>query len=328
VTTARSAWVRLGAGLAVGGLLLWLALREVAWADFAAVLGRARWGWLALSWLAILAAPAVKGWRWWALLPGGTGRPGWLRLTAILAVGQLANVVIPARAGELTRSYLVGRDRPGGMGLVLGTILVEKALDGVALLGIAGGLALTVALPGWFGTAALAFAGSLALIVGLVVALSVARGPLGAWSRRLPPRVGGLVSAGLEGVAALRGRGVLAPAALSTAAVWLLGLACNYSLFLALGVPATVAAALLLLVVHYLAVLIPGVPAQVGLFHYVTVLAMEVFAVGPERAMPYAVVLHGLIYGTIIAAGALAAPALSLDLRALGAAAGEGRGAP
>lgn len=310
------AWLRV-AGLLAAIVLLWLALREVAWADFAAVLGRARWGWLVVSWICILLAPAVKGLRWRFLLPQGEGSPRWWRLTAVLAVGQLANVVIPARAGELTRSYLVGRERPGGMGLVLGTILVEKVLDGLALLGIAGGLALTMALPGWFGTASLAFAGTLALIAGLVVALTLARGPLAAWSRRMPPRLRRLAEAGLEGVGALRERRVLVPATLSTAGIWLLGLASNYVLFLALGLPTSVSAALLLLVVHYLAVLIPGVPAQVGLFHYVTVLALEVFAVGPELAMPYAVVLHGLIYGTIIAAGAVAAPALSLDLGGL-----------
>lgn len=309
---ARWGWLRPTVGLLAGGGLFWLAVREVAWGDMVAVLSRARWGWLVLAWLAVLVAPLVKGLRWRFLLAAHPARPSWLRLTAIFAVGQLANVVIPARAGELTRSYLAGRGVPGGFGLVLGTILVEKLLDGLALLAIAGALALRMALPGWFGTAAWSFAATLGLLAAGVLVLAFGRGILARPAGRLPARLRRLAEAGLNGVGALRGKGVLLPALLATAGVWFLGLGCNCVLFLALGLPARASAALLLLVVHYLAVLIPGVPAQVGLFHYVTVLALEVFAVGADLAMPYAVVLHGLIYGTIIASGALAAPALSV----------------
>ncbi len=315
---SRYPWLRLAAGLVFAGLLLWLALREVDWEDFLVVLRGARWGWLVVAWLGIAVAPLVKGLRWRYLLAAHPARPGWLRLTAMFAIGQLANVVIPARAGEITRSYLAGRGTPGGFGLVLGTILLEKVLDGVALLAIAGGLALSMAMPAWFGTAAVSFAATMALLLCGLVALVWARGPLLRWSTRFPPRVRRLAEAGLTGVGALGRRGVLMPALAATALVWLLGLGSNYALFMALGLPATLQASLLLLVVHYMAVLIPGVPAQVGLFHYVTRLALAVFGVGAELATPYAVVLHGLIYGTIIVTGALAASALSVDLSDLG----------
>ena len=62
------------------------------------------------------------------------------------------------------KNLLAGRGVPGGFGLVLGTILVEKVLDGLALLAIAGALALRMALPGWFGTAAWSFAATLGLL--------------------------------------------------------------------------------------------------------------------------------------------------------------------
>jgi len=304
--------LRLAAGLVVGGLLFWLALREVAWDDFLSMMRGARWGWLAMCWMAIVAAPLVKGLRWRYLLAAHPRRPDWLRLTEMFAVGQLANVVIPARAGEITRCYLAGRGTPGGFALVLGTIVIEKVLDGVALLAIAAGLALSTAIPDWFGTAALSFAATMGLLLAALVALVLAHDPLLRFAKRFPPRLRNLAEAGLDGIGALRERGVLLPALAATAAVWLLGVASNYALFVALGLPVSWAAALLLIVVHYLAVLIPGVPAQVGLFHYVTRLALAVFGVDAALATPYAVVLHGLIYGTIILTGVLAAPALSI----------------
>jgi len=320
------AWWRSALGMVVGGVLFWLAAREVAWEEFWQVIAEARWGWLALSWTTILVVPGVKGLRWKVLLSDAGRRQGWRRLSAIFCVGQLANAVIPARAGELTRAYLAGRDAPGGFGLALGAVVVEKVLDGVALLAIAGALALTMALPDWFGTAALSFAALLGLIGLGVVLLSLLKQRLLRWTERLPSRVANLAAGGLEGLSAVKGPGVLPVATVLTALVWLLGLVCNYSLFIALGLPATAAGALLLLVVHYLAVLIPGVPAQVGLFHYVTVLSLDVLAIERGLSMPYAVVLHGLIYGTIIVMGILGASMLSVSPRSLAAGSQAWRG--
>jgi len=308
------ALVRAVVGLSVAGVLLWLASREVVWQDLRHVLSRTHWGWLAFTWLCVALALPIKGLRWRVLL-GENGRDlTWPRLTAIFALGQLVNSVIPLRMGEVSRAYLAGRAENSNFALSLGTIVAEKALDGLALFSIVMSLALTLALPDWFGTAAVTYAVVLGAIFLVALGGLFFRARLQRLSRRLPQRLAGWASSGLDGLATLRRRGVLAPSALLTVCVWALGLVSNYSLFIALGLGPTVGGALLLLVVHYLAVLIPGVPAQVGLFHYVTVLALEVLALRPEQSMPYAVVLHGLIYGNMILFGVISAATLSAGL--------------
>ncbi len=308
------AWFRGAIGLAMAGLLLWLASREVNWQDLRAVLGQTRWGWLAVTWLFVALALPVKGLRWKIVLGEGGEGLSWARLTAVFAVGQLVNSVIPLRMGELSRAYLVHQMGKGRFAQALGTIVVEKTLDGVALLAIALVLGLSLSLPDWFSTAAWTYGVVIGGILLLVLCGVLLRDRLQSWSERLPRRLSTLVSSGLDGLAGLRERGVLLAAGLLTACVWLLGFASNYVLFEALGIQAPAAAALLLLVVHYLAVLIPGVPAQVGLFHYVTVLALDVFAIGAGQAMPYALVLHGLIYGNMILFGLIGALSLSVGL--------------
>lgn len=324
------AWWRWVPGLAVGVVLFYLAAGEVNWADLAGALGGADRGWLALSWGTIVAGTLAKGLRWRVLLADDASRPGWLRLTGILSIGQLVNAVVPARLGELSRAYLAGRSHHGGFGLALSTVLLEKVLDGVALLAIAAGLAIAVALPSWFTTAALTFGAVWLAIVGALEGLIVAEGPLRRWAGRLPGRLARPTLAGLEGAGRLRRRRVLVGAVGLTGAVWVLGPISNYALLLSLGVEVPASAAMLLAVVYYLAVLIPGVPAQLGLFHYVTVLSLGAYGVGRAEAMPYAVLLHGLIYGTILAAGLIGAlvldvrlPDLPARLRALR---GEGKG--
>jgi hypothetical protein len=65
----------------------------------------------------------LKTYRWQILLnsPVLTSR-----IFAILTIGYLVNNLLPARAGELARIYLMGRKEGVGMSKTLGTIIIEK----------------------------------------------------------------------------------------------------------------------------------------------------------------------------------------------------------
>jgi len=309
--------VRILTGLLVGGILLWLGLRTLSWQDLGRVFAHVRWPWLVVSWVTIPVGTGVKTLRWRYLLQDGEKKPSWLRLLGIFAVGQLVDAFVLSNLGDLTRAYLVSRASDSTLPLTLGTIVVEKALDGMALLCLIVVLALSIALPKWFGTAALSFAALFVLLAIVLVLVTLGRESLLRWCSRLPGRLRPLVRTGLEGLTAFRRPATLLPTGMLTLLVWLLGLATNYSLFMSLGLPPTVLGAMLLLVVLYLAVLIPGVPALVGLFHYVTILALGALGVGRELSMPYAIVLHALIYGTMVVLGVGSLWWLSIDWQTL-----------
>ena len=119
----------LGYGLAVV-CLVWVlhdfhlvqAMRQIANVD---------WRWVLVGISFDILSYVIQGIRWkWLLTPFGR-----VKLThSIRAVyaGLFANLVFPLRPGELLRSYLVSDSEDIGLGKVLGSMGVERLVDGRA----------------------------------------------------------------------------------------------------------------------------------------------------------------------------------------------------
>lgn len=74
-----------------------------------------------------------RAWRWEYLLrPAGTSVP-FGRLLAISSVGFMAILALPVRLGEFVRPYYVARDRRMRMSAALGTVAVERIIDGLVI---------------------------------------------------------------------------------------------------------------------------------------------------------------------------------------------------
>ena len=134
----------LGVGLSLVSAL-WLAL-TTDWAQAGAALAQANYGLvlaaIGLAWLTILMRTA----RWRLLFPRHN-LPPFGRLTAVMLIGQTINVIVPARAGDLARAAPVGTERTA---YVLGTLLVQTALDLFMVAGMIVWLLFQVSLPGWW----------------------------------------------------------------------------------------------------------------------------------------------------------------------------------
>ena len=57
----------------------------------------------------------------------------------MVAVGYMANNLLPVRLGELVRSYYLARREPVRASTALATIIVERVFDGLVLLFFFGG---------------------------------------------------------------------------------------------------------------------------------------------------------------------------------------------
>src|SRR6185436_15077758 len=118
--------------LFLAGLLLFLALRGVAWDEMARTIKHARLDFLVLAFLALSSSYFLRGLRWGVLLSAEKPVSSVTTLWATL-VGILANNLLPARAGELMRSVLISRHTGLSVSYVLATALTERILDVVAL---------------------------------------------------------------------------------------------------------------------------------------------------------------------------------------------------
>lgn len=132
--------------VAVAGVVWWALHQEPP--QFPDTAGE--WGALAGAVAIYAVATLVRGERWRSLLRAEGGRPSRADSQGLNVVGYAANNVLPARAGDAVRVFLMAPRAGMSKKAVLGTLLAERLLDiaviltlflvvGYGLLGEAGG---------------------------------------------------------------------------------------------------------------------------------------------------------------------------------------------
>lgn len=320
---ARARALRIGFGLLLGGFAFWLAIRDVRVVELRAVLARAHLLWVLAALASVVLTVAVGVARWRVLFPADEERPSWPNLAAALLIGQMLNIMLPLRLGEMARAYWLSRAEPMPIGRALGTIGIEKLADLTSLGAAAGALLLLVSVPSW------ADAPGRALIVtaigaacAIVLVATSGRSIVGAvtgMATYLPPAVGARLKH--LGETALEGSRVLESWRASAAVAFLslvgltLAASTNYILFSAfeLGLPA--AAALVLLFALQVGNTLVSVPGNLGVFHYVTILTLGAYSVDRDVALGYAIVLYLVALVPKILAGGLFLAFATRDMR-------------
>jgi uncharacterized protein (TIRG00374 family) len=112
------------ASLAVSGLFLWLALRDVPLQDVIDNIQNADWTWIALSFVFATSALYLRGLRWRALLDN---RVGIWRAFLMFSVTMLLNQ-LPLRIGEVGRVVLTAREGIP-VGVAASAVIVERLMD-------------------------------------------------------------------------------------------------------------------------------------------------------------------------------------------------------
>jgi uncharacterized protein (TIRG00374 family) len=138
--------VRVAATLVVTGLCTAYLLWKIDVSETARVVGDANLGYLAGSAAIMVATTIPMAWRWQLLLAarGIADRLGWL-LRAYLVSYAAGQILPTAIGGDAMRIYEGTRRHPGRGGDMAGSVLLERALGGVATLALAAvGFALAV----------------------------------------------------------------------------------------------------------------------------------------------------------------------------------------
>lgn len=302
--------------LVIGGLVaiaaLVFVLRGTDPGQLLASLRTLHTGWLLTALVSIGMSLVASVVRWRMTFFPDHQRVGWSALFRTLLIGQMLNIVLPLRTGEIGRAYALSASRGIPVARVLSTIAIERLSDlaasgTVAVLLIGAGAA-----PEWLigPGRALVIGGIIALAAAVV--LTVAAAPLAASvtgaARVVAPRVGPRLEGWLRpAVDALNGLRNI-PVALS---IWLLamlvtGLAAstNYFLFRAFDLPLSPVAALVLLVALQVGNSLISVPGNLGVFHAITVLVLTRFHAEHQAAVAYAFVLYAIAIVPKIVLGA------------------------
>jgi uncharacterized protein (TIRG00374 family) len=119
--------------LAVGALCIALAVRQIDLRQTESTLRALPLSAVLLYALTIIPVHLFRAWRWQYLLRPIGVRLSFKRLMVISTVGFMAILALPFRLGEFARPYYVARDGHARMSAVLGTVAVERIVDGLVI---------------------------------------------------------------------------------------------------------------------------------------------------------------------------------------------------
>ncbi len=311
--------LRAAIGIGVTIATLGLALRGVDFATLLRDLSRAN-----IALLIVLSVPAHVAMLWvralrWRYLTDAVRPIERGVLFRATAVGALANNVFPLRIGEVVRAYYLGRETQTGTAALFGTIVLERGIDGLVVLGMA--LAIFGA-RGRADTSALAVGAPL-MMAGLLPLAAVV------WRRAAPEQViavtrfalrvlaGGRGAASVErvlrriaeGLGSLHGGRHLWWVAWHSLWIWtVLGVAPFLVAMAALGIDLgtwsrQLAAGFVTLTAVGIAVALPSAPGFFGPYHLATREALRRFGVTEELALALGTLSHAVFWLTTTGIG-------------------------
>lgn len=295
---------RLWFGALLSLICLILALRDIDFGRVWVALSRANYLFVALAMLTIVLTLLAKTLRWHFLFYPRQDQVRYGKLFASFVIGHMVNVFAPARLGEVARVYLIGESEGISKASALTTVVVEKLIDMIMLLFWLVVLLPIVYLPAWLPKPGTVFIAAIGLMLVIILVLAY-RGErllmlFGRFLEILPElareRIVRQMRLALEGLEALRHWWPSLQIWVWSLFIWCLSASTNYIVFAALGLRLPLSAAFFLLIALQVGVAVPSSPGKVGIFHYLCILALSVFAVDKNVALSYGVILYFVVF--------------------------------
>lgn len=295
-------------GVALSGVFVWLAVRNVDFHEVGEALHHASYWPLVPAFAALVAATVVRAYRWRALFEPGR-RPPIGAIADAMLIGLLFNAILPARAGEAARVLALWREAGVSRVESLATAVAERVYDVFVLL-----LLLFVAVPflpdvSWLGGAA-ALAGVLAagIAADVFILLRWRERPVVWLLRRVTTEelARRRAESFVQGFASFRHPATALVAFVLTTLSWLLLALSSWLLLRGFHLDLPFGAGLLVTIATALVLVVPSAPGAVGAFEAAAIVALSAYGVGRAQALSYGVVLHALNLVPYLAAGYVA----------------------
>lgn len=294
-------------GLALTIALLWWVFHDAEWGQVWHHLRAAN------PWLVALAVVVgnsmfpLRARRWRPILDSVAPNLPFDPLWRATAIGMMANNILPARAGELVRAFMLTRFTPVPFSASFASLVVDRAFDAVVVL-----LLMVIAMfdPRFPSEASIAgrpashVAGS---GVVLVVLVSLALYAIvffpdrlirlyELFARRVAPKFEErgrvMLRSFAEGLSVLRHPGRFAAVLWWALLHWLAQATAFYIMFLAVGIEAPYSAALFVQGVIVIGVSLPSTPGYFGFFEAAALASLTLYGVSDSLAIAWALTYH------------------------------------
>lgn len=306
-------WIRVLIGFIIGGVFLYLTLRQLNWDEVGTALSSTRWQFIPAAILFLAVGYVLRILRWWSILKLARVKVAPEDCASPFLIGFALNNVLPFRAGDIVRCIGFAQRLRASVAQLIGTLVVERFLDLSALLiYVLVGLSILPEgkLDQRFIVSAQILGGAVVLFLVVMVLFA---GPIRKLTEAIDRLTHGKESL-LHKVMRAAGQilGTLSMLQSPTKA-FLLIVTSVFVWFFEGGLFAMVGLALRLDVsagaywfsmgAGTLATLIPGTPGNVGTFDFFTKEAMQGFNVSPTLASTYAILVHVLLWLPITLVG-------------------------
>ncbi len=310
VKRRKRGWSRLAA-LLVTLLFVYLTLRDFDPERFLSVLERVHWLPLLSLVPILLLTHFFRALRWWSLVARRTDARPWTLFPYILA-GMALSDLIPVRAGEWYRAWLLTQRHGLPYSSSLGVVVVERVLDGLSM-----ALVLLLALF-MTGSRSDGFRSLLVAALPLFGLAGLLLLALFLWperfEKRIPrfcapfpstwrPRLEDILRRFADGLESLADSGAFLRTVLFTFGQWAVEGVAYVLLFRAFGFQLGYEWGLLMLAVISFATVLPAGPGYVGVFEYAVMLVLLAAGVDRSAALGAAVVLHGVQLAVAVGPG-------------------------
>lgn len=268
---------------------------------------------LVLALVVFWAHCVVRGYRWRYLLPPPHEAP-LSDLFDGLVIGNVCTYLLPLRAGEFVRPYIVSRRGTYPYPIALASVVIERFFDLSAVL-ICFGFVVSQfsGLPLWVFQGAraltvLAVFLLLFIVVGVfwrTSVVAVVRWFSSFFGQRLSERLGFFADDVLRSGSSLRNPATLAKVLGATVLVWVTTFLSYYVFILMIpSLPLSPVIAVAVTVIVALAVAAPSAPGFLGIYQAGCVGALNLFGVPTEDAVAFALVSHAVQYVIVLLFGA------------------------
>ncbi len=306
--TVQSRPIKLLVGVVLSSTALYLSFRSLHISDILASFATADFGLISLALSSVMINIFSKAMRWRALL--GRSEVSFVTLLRALLLGQILNIALPSRPGDVSRIYMI-RSTTIAWPFVAGTIVTEKTIDLMCyLLCFFLTLIFLPPLPVWVITSVYSFVIVTAIIAALLVALPQSHRLLNSsylsWlPLALSKRIAEALRAMNSSFTTAAQPSVVVQIIAWSGLIWITAILTNYLLLRALAIDAPAISVVLLLIVLQISVSLPSVPGNIGIFQYICVLVLGIFGVSQTAAVSYGILLHVVAFAPPILVGGL-----------------------
>lgn len=296
------------AQLAISFGAIYLSARKVDFHDWISIftsIDLISWLYIFGSILSIMLSFLVRALLWrWLLNYENPVKVGYFQGFRVLMIGFFANNILPAKAGEFVRSYMIKKKCGLQQSYVLGTIFLERVFDFLNLF-----LFLFVGIsvfktPAWLRQVQL---GGLAFLFFLVLCIVLLLKWKGGISFMPGGRFGDFVESKVNSLLSIlntfrvpiqrlfRNKRVFAILLLSML-TWMLAVVSIFFSGKALNIELDFVHYFLILGVINLGALVPAAPGSVGVYQYLTVLVLPLYGISHTLSFAFGVLSHVTFY--------------------------------